>query len=75
MFGYLGMKRSIADSLINEFVEMENTYSNFVLFDENKDGLHDYAGGMNEDSQHLCDKGAEIYTHRLDSLLLELDNR
>ena len=75
MFGYLGMKRSIADSLINEFVEMENTYSNFVLFDENKDGLHDYAGGMNEDSQHLCDTGAEIYTHRLDSLLLELDNR
>lgn len=75
MFGYLGMKRSIADSLINEFVQMENTYSNFVLFDENKGGDHDYAGGMNEDSQHLCDKGAEIYTQRLDSLLLELDNR
>ena len=75
MFGYLGMKRSIADSLINEFVQMESTYSNFVLFDENKGGDHDYAGGMNEDSQHLCDKGAEIYTQRLDSLLLELDNR
>lgn len=75
MFGYLGMNRDIADSLIGEFVKMEQTYSNFVLFDENKGGLHDYANGMNEDSQHLCDEGAELYTHRLDSLLLELDNK
>ena len=74
-FGYLGMSRTIADSLITEFRQMETTYSNFVLFDENKGGEHDYAGGMNEDSQHLCDEGAKIYTHRLDSLLLKLDNR
>ena len=75
MFGYLGMSRSITDSLIGEFVKMEKSYSNFVLFDENKDGQHDYANGMNEDSQHLCDEGAKLYTHRLDSLLLELDRR
>ena len=73
-FGYLGMSRSIADSLIGEFTQMQNTYSNFVLFDENKGGEHDYAGGMNEDAQHLCDEGAKIYTQRLDSLLLELDS-
>jgi hypothetical protein len=75
MFGYMGMARSIADSLINEFVQMEESYSNFVLFDENKGGEHDYADGMNEDSQHLCDEGAELYTHRLDSLLLELEKK
>lgn len=75
MFGYSGMNRSITDSLIGEFVKMEKTYSNFVLFDENKDGLHDYTNGMNEDSQHLCDEGAKLYTYRLDSLLLKLDNR
>ncbi|MCQ2235327.1 MAG: TIGR02171 family protein [Paludibacteraceae bacterium] len=75
MFGYLGMSRSIADSLIGEFVKMESTYSNFVLFDENKGGLHDYADGMNEDAQHLCDVGAKLYTSRLDSLLLMLEGR
>ena len=75
MFGYLGMNRSIADSLIGEFVKMEKKYSNFILFDENKGGEHDYANGMNEDSQHLCDEGAKLYTHRLDSHLLKLDRR
>jgi len=73
MFGYYGMSRSITDSLINEFVNMESTYSNFVLFDENKNGLHDYANGMNEDAQHLCDTGSELYTSRLNSLLLKLE--
>ena len=74
-FGYLGMSSTVADSLITEFRQMETTYSNFVLFDENKGGEHDYANGMNEDSQHLCDEGAKLYTHRLDSLLQKLDRR
>ncbi|MCQ2054876.1 MAG: TIGR02171 family protein [Fibrobacter sp.] len=72
-YGYYGMRRSIAESLISELEEMSSTYSNFVLFDENKGGEHDYKGGMNADAQHLCDEGGKLYTSRLDSLLLELD--
>ena len=72
-FGRYGIQRSEAPSLIKEIADLQDTYSNFILIDENKMGDHDYSDDMATDSDHLAIKGAEQLTHRLDSLIRTFD--
>ena len=71
-FGRYGMRRSLATSLIEQFHDMEETYPNFTLLDENKMGNHDYTDMEAVDSDHLCYNGAPKITARLDSVLKTL---
>ena len=41
-YGRYGLRRSRAETLIEDIKDFEKKYSNFRLFDENKFGLHDY---------------------------------
>ena len=72
-FACYGTRRSLADSLTNVLTEMQQQYPHFILMDENKMGDHDYTDAMAADNQHLCPVGAAQLTHRVDSLLLELE--
>ncbi|MCQ2098001.1 MAG: TIGR02171 family protein [Fibrobacter sp.] len=72
-FGHSGLRRSVAKKLTERIQNLEKSYSNFVLMDENKMGDHDYADSMAVDNDHLCLSGARQLSERLDSLLLKLD--
>lgn len=72
-FGYHGLRRSEAYTLIKEIQDISETNLNFILMDENKFGNHDYTDDMARDSDHLAGLGAEQLTHRLDSLIHTLD--
>ena len=74
-YGRHGMRRSVAESLIERLKEFESKSENFVLMDENKMGDHDYLGDVAYDYDHLCWVGAEKLTARLDSLLIALESR
>lgn len=74
-FGHSGLRRSNAKKLIEDIKDLEMSYSNFVLMDENKMGNHDYSDSMANDNDHLCPEGMDLLTSRLDSLLVELDKR
>jgi hypothetical protein len=71
-FGRYGIPRSEAPILLQEIADLSKTYPNFILFDENKMGDHDYTGDMAYDRDHLAYPGAIHFTARLDSLLKEL---
>lgn len=71
-FGRYGMRRSLAMSLIDRFLELEKVYPNFRLLDENKMGNHDYSDAEAMDIDHLCKAGVPKITSRLDSLLKTL---
>lgn len=71
-YGRYGLRRSIATGLVDDLKNLEKTYNNFVFFDENKFGDHDYTSNMFVDAQHLCPEGAKVMTSRLDSLLQNL---
>lgn len=71
-FGRYGIPRSEAPLLLQEIADLSKTYPNFILFDENKMGDHDYTGDMANDRDHLAYPGAIHFTARLDSLLKEL---
>ncbi len=66
-FGVFGPSREVARAVINRFVE-----KGYVVFDENKDGKHDYTPKMAYNNIHLSYIGAEQFTSRLDSLLKTL---
>lgn len=72
-YGRHGLRRSVAPALIEKIQEISLAYPNFILFDENKMGNHDYTDNMARDSDHLGDLGAAQMTSRLDSLLRSLD--
>ena len=72
-FGRYGLRQSTIHALIDEFSEVADNYSNFILMDENKFGNHDYTDDMARDADHLGDLGAEQFTQRLDSLIHTLD--
>lgn len=74
-FGHSGLRRSKAKELIDDIKALEKSYSNFVLMDENKMGNHDYSDSMANDNDHLCPDGMNQLTERLNSLLLELEER
>ena len=70
-----GMRRSMAEKLIERFEKLAEENENFVLMDENKMGNHDYSGNVACDFDHLCVEGAKKLTLRLDSLLKTLEKR
>lgn len=72
-FGYRGLRRSEAIVFIEKLKKLEETYPNFVLFDENKMGDHDYTDEMATDPGHLSEVGAVRLTDRLDSLIKTLN--
>lgn len=67
-----GIRRSQADSLLQEIANLSKMYSNFSLMDEYRAGYHDYPDSLAANSDHLNKKGAQQLTHRLDSLVKEL---
>ncbi len=71
-YGRYGLRRSSASKLIERLKALENSYSNFILMDENKMGNHDYSDSLAMDFDHLCDAGAKRLSSRLDSLLKTL---
>ena len=68
-YGRHGMLRSHAQKLIEEIKTWAEGKSNFVIFDQNKFGDHDYPSSMSYDVDHLNRDGAKRFTTRLDSLL------
>ena len=72
-FACYGTRRSVADSLTNVLTAMQKQYPHFIVMDENKMGNHDYSDTMAEDQQHLCPAGAKQMTHRVDSLLMSIE--
>jgi hypothetical protein len=72
-YGAYGLKRSEAPALIDRISHISDTLPNFIFFDENKMGNHDYSDEMARDRDHLATPGAEQMTHRLDSLIQTLN--
>jgi len=72
-YGRYGLRRSKATALIEQLKVLEKIYSNFVLFDENKYGAHDYDDSKAANWDHLSGAGAAQLTTRLDSLLKTLE--
>ena len=63
-FGFFGPRRIVAETIFSMFEDED-----FIVFDENKMGEHDYTDKMAYNSIHLSKEGAIQYTARLDSLL------
>lgn len=72
-YGKQGIRRSEAPTIIKEIGDLSKKYPNFILFDENKMGHHDYTDEMAFDTDHLSMLGAQQLSNRLDSLLRTLD--
>ena len=72
-FGRYGMRRSLAEKVIERLDSLAKAHSGFVLMDENKMGQHDYENQEAQDFDHLCVVGAQKFTRRLDSLLWNLE--
>ena len=68
-FGLYGMKRSLAESLLERFRNLEKTNPYFHLMDENKMGYHDYTDEMAQDKDHLNYRGARQLTERFVELV------
>lgn len=71
-WGRYGPRRSVAEKYLKSVAELAKENSNFTLFDENKNGDHDYSDKMALNTDHLSSAGAEQLTSRLDSLLKTL---
>jgi hypothetical protein len=72
-WGRYGPKRSAARGYLDTLKNFQSRYKNFILFDENKDGDHDYSDRMALNTDHLSIEGASKMTHRVDSLLKALE--
>ena len=72
-YGQYGLQRSLMPQLLEEINNISKTYPNFIFFDENKMGKHDYTDDMAEDAGHLATDGATKMTLRLDSLIRTLN--
>ncbi|PZW65109.1 hypothetical protein [Fibrobacter sp. UWR1] len=70
-FGRHGMRRSLAAKMVERIKEYQS--KNFILFDENKMGDHDYTSSMASYYDHLCAGGAKRFSTRLDSLIATLE--
>lgn len=71
-YGKYGLLRSQMPRLLQEIKDISKTYPNFVFFDENKMGNHDYTDEMAQNADHLATLGATQLSQRLDSLLRTL---
>ncbi len=72
-YGYAGLRRSEVPALVQELTELQETYPNFILMDENKMGNHDYDDNSANDNSHLSHAGAAKLTARVDSLIKTLN--
>ena len=72
-FGRYGIRRSQVGKIMDRLDSLGRVYSNFILFDENKMGKHDYPSSMATNQDHLNRSGAEQMTARLDSLMRALE--
>lgn len=72
-YGMFGLQRSQMPQLLEKINKISETYPNFIFFDENKMGYHDYTDDMAQDAGHLSTDGAEKMSIRLDSLLRTLE--
>lgn len=66
-YGLFGPSQEVANALIDILKDR-----GFILFDENKNGKHDYTNEMAYNNSHLSYVGAQQFTLRLDSLLRTL---
>ena len=71
-FGTYGMQRSIAKEKIAYLDSLAKSNKYFILMDENKMGNHDYSDEMSSNRDHLCWRGAQKLTTRIDSILKTL---
>ena len=67
-FGCFGPSRTNAAAIIDSIAKM-----GIPIFDENKNGLHDYSDDMAYNSTHLSYLGARQFSARLDSVLRTLE--
>ena len=67
-FGRYGIRRSEADSLLQELKDLEKVYDNFRFMDENKMGDHDYPDSLAHNYDHLMNEAAPQLTRRIDSV-------
>lgn len=74
-WGRYGVRRSDSEGIFDILYRLEKENPNFILFDENKNGNHDYGDDMALNTDHLVYKGAAQFTARLDSLLKSLDEK
>ena len=72
-FGRYGVRRSEAPALLKRIQNLESVYPNFIFWDENKMGDHDYDDPMANNKDHLSDLGAQQLTERLNLLLESLE--
>ena len=72
-FGRYGIRRSEAPALLKEIQDLKSVYPNFVFWDENKMGDHDYSDAMASNRDHLSYLGGEVLTARLNALLDSLE--
>lgn len=64
-----GLQRSKAVTLLQEIADLSKTYPNFVFYDANQMGNHDFEGDVARDSDHLGHLGALRVTTKIDSVM------
>ncbi|MCF0215943.1 MAG: hypothetical protein HUK21_05675, partial [Fibrobacteraceae bacterium] len=69
-----GLNRAVAEQYLGYIRDMESSLSNFVVFDENKNGQHDYADSFSLDFDHLNTEGTVVFSNRLNDFLNKLNN-
>jgi hypothetical protein len=74
-YGRNGILRSKAPDMIKTIQDISKDNPHFIFMDENKMGNHDYTSEMASDDDHLAYLGAEILSHRLDSLIQFLESK
>ena len=74
-FGRYGMRRSLAKKVIQRIDDLTRVYSNFVFWDINQMGNHDFGDDMATDYDHLCSEGAIRLSVKLDSLITALEKK
>ena len=70
--GRYGIRRSEAPKLLKELNDLSKEYPNFVFWDENQMGDHDYTDEMASNKDHLSYLGAKQLTLRLNAKLKKL---
>lgn len=68
-FGYYGMDRDYIEGAIENIIDLQKSYPNFVFMDENKMGNHDYGDNHAFDIDHLNYEGGLVITSRINAVL------
>ena len=73
--GFWGMRRSLAKKVIQRIENLTMTYSNFIFWDRNNMGNHNFGGNTATDYDHLCQNGTFAMSLQLDSLIRALEKK